>query len=135
MATRKGQPAPGKRAEVTAFLAKSKHPHQKAIEQLRTMILGLDARISEEIKWNAPSFFIEEHFATFRLHPPKHVQLVLHTGARARSNARAFEVDDPHGLLTWPAKDRAVLTLGSEAELKKHRAAVRRVLEQWLHQL
>lgn len=53
---------------VSDFIAGLTHPHKAGIELLRAMILGLDARISEEIKWNAPSFKLNDHFATFKLY-------------------------------------------------------------------
>ncbi|HKH48386.1 MAG TPA: DUF1801 domain-containing protein [Thermoanaerobaculia bacterium] len=69
---------------VDAFLATLEHPHKESIQALRSLILSLDPRIREEIKWNAPSFLIQDHFATFKLHPPTSIQLVLHTGAKPR---------------------------------------------------
>lgn len=125
----------GSDADVAAFIQTLQHPHKAGIETLRGLILGLDSRITEEIKWNAPSFRITDHFATFKLFPPKNIQLVLHTGAKAKSDEREFSVDDPAGLLKWPATDRCVLTLSSSAELKTHQAAVVQILRQWIAQL
>ena len=121
--------------EVDDFLAKLEHPHKAGIAQLRKLILALNKKVSEEIKWNAPSFKLEDHFATFRVHPPKDIQLVLHTGAKVKAKAKTFTIDDPEGLLKWPAKDRCVLTLASTEELKANKAAVLRILEQWVAQL
>ncbi len=87
------------------------------------------------MKWNAPSFRVGDHFATFRLHPPRGIQLVLHTGAKARSDTRAFAIDDPAGLLRWQASDRCVLMLASAEALATHEAAVMRILRQWIAQL
>lgn len=119
---------------VDDFLQTLEHPHKDGIEELRRMILGLNKGITEEIKWNAPSFKLEDHFATFKVHPPRSIQLVLHTGAKAKDN-QAFTIDDQDGLLKWPAKDRCLLTLESGAVLKLHRARVRRILKQWVAQL
>ena len=99
------------------------------------MILKIDERITEEIKWNAPSFKLDDHFATFRVHPPKNIQLILHTGAKAKANSKKFAIEDPEELLQWPATDRCVLTLASAAELKKHRASVLKIIRQWIVQL
>ncbi|MFO0613331.1 MAG: DUF1801 domain-containing protein [Polyangiaceae bacterium] len=120
---------------VKNFLAALDHPHKAAIERIRSMVLGLDPRITESIKWNAPSFQLEDHFATFKLHPPTKIALVLHTGAKAKGPPMAFAVDDPAGLMTWPAPDRALVTLKSEADLLAHEGALRRILEQWIAQL
>jgi hypothetical protein len=46
-----------------------------------------------------------------------------------------FTVDDPDGLLKWPARDRCVLTLASTAELKARQASVLRIIKQWIAQL
>lgn len=135
MATRKPTSAGAAATTVPQFLAQTDHPHRAGIERLRELILGLDPRIGEEIKWNAPSFKLDEHFATFKLHPPKNIQLVLHTGAKGRSGARSFRIDDPHGLLTWAASDRCVLTLASGEALAAHEAAVLGILRQWIAQL
>jgi len=135
MAKRKPKTAGAAATSVAQFLAQLDHPHRAGIERLRELILGLDPRIGEEIKWNAPSFKLDEHFATFKLHPPKNIQLVLHTGAKGRSGARAFRIDDPDGLLTWPATDRCVLTLASGEALAAHETAVLGILRQWIAQL
>lgn len=129
--TRTSAPA----SSVAQFLDALDHPHADGIALLRRLILGVDARISEDIKWNAPSFKVDDHFATFKLHPPKHIQLVLHRGAKVKPDAKAFRVDDPDSLLKWPAPDRAVLTLASTAELKRHQDAVVRIVSQWVAQL
>lgn len=120
---------------VPAFLSALDHPHKAGIERLRTAILALDPRITEEVKWNAPSFRLDEHFATFRLHPPKGIQLVLHTGAKGKSNARSFTIDDPQGLLAWQASDRCVLALASADALAEHEATVLGIVRQWIAQL
>lgn len=120
---------------VTELLATLDHPHKAGIERLRALILGLDRRITEAIKWNAPSFRLDDHFATFRLYPPKNIQLVLHTGATAKSNTRSFAIDDPDVLLAWPASDRCVLTLASAEELASHEVAVLGIVRQWIAQL
>lgn len=120
---------------VAELLSALDHPHKAGIERLRTSILSLDSRITEEVKWNAPSFRLHDHFATFRLHPPKGIQLVLHTGAKSKSNTRAFAIDDPDSLLKWQASDRCVLTLVSTEDLAAREAAVLASVRQWITQL
>jgi hypothetical protein len=135
MSTMTSPPADRESAAVLALLAGLQHPHKGGIEALRRQILALDAHISEDVKWNAPSFKLTDHFATFRLHPPKHIQLILHTGAKVKRPAKAFTIDDPAGLLQWPAPDRAVLTLASDAELHLHMDQVVQLIRQWMAQL
>jgi hypothetical protein len=137
MSTRRstGKPSTATPADVDGFLSELAHPEQAGIARLRTLIRSLDPRITEEIKWNAPSFRLDDHFATFKLHPPKGIQLVLHTGAKGRSGDNTFKVDDPDKLLKWAASDRCVLTLASSRDVDTHEAAVRRILMQWMAQL
>ncbi len=118
--------------KVDAFLAKLDHPHKAAIEALRAVILNVDPRIREEVKWNAPSFFITEHFATFKLHPSNTIQVVFHTGAKVKPNAGAVAVEDPEGILTWPAKDRCVATLSDLQDVESRGAAFAKIVRQWI---
>ena len=60
---------------------------------------------------------------------------MLHTGAKPKARAKPLAVPDPEGLLTWPAKDRALLTLASSADVKRHGAAIDAVLRSWISQL
>jgi hypothetical protein len=122
-------------ADIDTFIKQLDHPHKAAINRLRAAIKRLDSRIVEEIKWNAPSFKIEDHFATFKLYPPKNIQIVLHTGAKPKTPLRAFALDDPHKLLKWPAIDRCVLTLQSSEQAEQLEEIVTKMVKQWIQQL
>lgn len=122
-------------ASVDAFMAQLEHPHKAGVDELRKAILAIDSNIAEEVKWNAPSFKLTDHFATFKLHPPKHIQLVLHTGAKPLVPARQFTLDAPSNLLKWAAPDRCVLTLKTTEEATKYEADVVSIVRQWLAQL
>jgi hypothetical protein len=122
-------------ADVDSFITQLDHPYKAGINLLRAAIKRLDSRIVEEIKWNAPSFKIDDHFATFKLYPPKNIQIVLHTGAKPKTPLRAFALDDPHKLLKWPAIDRCVLTLQSSAQAEQLEKIVTKMVKQWIQQL
>jgi hypothetical protein len=120
---------------VDALLEETKHPDKESIQALRELILSLDARIREEVKWNAPSFYIKDHFATFKFRPLSSIQLVLHTGAKVKVNPKPFEVPDPQGLLVWAAKDRCVLTLHTAEDITLKRDSIAVIIETWIQQL
>lgn len=120
---------------IDAYLAALKHPHEKGVRALRRAILGLDARIREEVKWNAPSFCLDDHFATFRLHPGAVFQLILHTGAKAKGPPKQLHLDDPQGLLKWAAKDRCIFTFASDEDAMSKSAEVTRMVRDWISQL
>jgi hypothetical protein len=44
---------------------------------------------------------------TFRLQPGDKLQLLFHRGAKVRTDTAAFAFNDPTGLMTWLAPDRA----------------------------
>ena len=122
------------RSTVDELLAGLDHPRKAEIEIVRRLILGADARIREGVKWNAPSFFIEEHFATFKLMPKETVQVVFHTGAKVKPDAKAVQVDDPAGLLKWAAKDRCIVTLRDREDVETKQRALIMIIKQWIEQ-
>lgn len=120
---------------VTNFMAQLNHPRKDEIETLRTIILGADSRIAESIKWNAPSFFTSEHFATFRLQPHNMVQIVFHIGAKVKSNSSEIHIDAPAGLLTWITKDRCTITFTDMDDVKAKATVLEDVVRQWISQI
>lgn len=136
MATKKSPPR--RRAAVAGvddYMATLQHPHKAGVQALREMLLGIDAGVREEVKWNAPSFRLADHFATFRLHPAPAFQLVLHNGTKPKNPAKQFRLDDPAGLVKWAAKDRCYVTFASTADALAKRDAVRALVVSWIAQL
>ncbi len=124
---------PGGAAEVDAFLKTMTDPRKPILQALRRLILGADARIVEGIKWNAPSFHHVDWFATTNLRGKVGVMLVLHTGAKVKASAtKGVAIEDPNGLLTWLARDRAVITFPDQAALTARAAALRKIIRQWV---
>lgn len=122
-----------KSQSVENFIAALEHPYQAEITELRQIILGADPRIAEEIKWNAPSLYTTQHFATFQLRAKKGVQIILHLGTKVRETATTgITVPDPEALLTWLAKDRASVTFQSMDEINAKRAAFTALIQAWI---
>lgn len=122
-------------SEVDAFMRGLTHPHRAAIEALREIVRGIDPRIRESIKWNAPSFALDDHFLTFKLRPLDTVQVVLHTGAKVKASRPAISLDDPRGLVAWAAPDRGVVTFADLQDLRAKQAAFVAIVRQWIAQL
>jgi len=121
--------APG---DVDAFLVALAHPQDPAIQRLRAVIRAADARIGEDIKWNAPSFHVEgHHFATMQLRKTDRVLLVLHLGAGKRALPKGA-IADPDGQLTWLGADRATLSFTEADEVDARAMAVQALLRQWI---
>ena len=85
---------------VDDFLNALDHPLKAEIVAVREMILASNPRVSEQIKWRAPSFGYDgEDRVTFKLHPPASLTLVFHRGAKVK-DARDFTFADASDLLT-----------------------------------
>lgn len=121
-------------AAVDAFMASLEHPYKPEIEALRRVILGADPAIHEGIKWKVPSFRTTEYFATTHLRLKQGVGIIFHLGAKVR-DIPGVPVEDPAGLLTWLAKDRAMVTFAGMDAIRQHAAALEQLVVQWIKHL
>src|SRR6476660_10265322 len=117
---------------VTALVAGIVHPLKATLEAVRRTILSADPAITEGVKWNSPSFYCHGWFATISSHKPTQIDVVFFCGAKIRADSTVREaIEDPEGLLTWPSKDRALLSLKSEADFQARLEAFQRITKQW----
>lgn len=69
--------------QVLAFLQQLEHPLNQEVQEVRKIILQTNSQITEHIKWNAPSFCInEEDRITFNFYGANKFRLVFHCGSR-----------------------------------------------------
>lgn len=121
---------------VEAFMRDLEHPLKAQFQALRQLIRGVSPEVTEEIKWNVPSFRTSEHFATFNLRGKAGLRLILHTGAKVRASATTgVEIADPDGLLEWLAKDRAMVTIRDADDLQTRGPALQSLLRAWIRLL
>ncbi len=120
---------------VDAYMAALDHPCKAEVEALRRIITGVDARIAEGVKWNAPSWRLDEYFATTHLRAKQGIGVILHLGAKTRAPERKPAIDDPDGLLEWLGPDRAQVVFADMADLRRRQAAFEAVLRQWIRLL
>lgn len=113
----------------------SGHPLAADIHRVRKIVPGVDGRIEEGVKWNAPSFRLGEDFATIHMRSMDEVSLILHTGAKKRAKPLKMKLDDPKGLVEWLAPDRCLVRLGSGKTLTGNRKAFEAILREWIGQL
>lgn len=120
-------------ADVTALLDGARHPLRADIERVRGLVLAASARATEGVKWNSASYRAADWFATVNLRSRDGVQLVFHTGAKAKDSAtKGVDVADPAGLLRWLAKDRALVTLGAGKQIDERADAFVRLVREWI---
>ncbi len=108
------------------------------VAALRQAIRSADASIEEGVKWNSPSFRTSEYFATInlRVQAPKGqtkrpVAVILHLGAKRRDAAQP-EIADPDGLLQWLDANRAMLSLVTQAEVRRKKSALQAIVRDWI---
>jgi hypothetical protein len=124
---------PAGSAGVDAFLAQLDHPFKPAIERLRAAILASNPGISEQVKWNAPSFVYDGvDRATFRLQPGDRLELILHRGAKTRDDVAEFRFEDASGLTEWLTPDRAVVRFSDLADADAKQPAVVDLVNRWV---
>ena len=116
---------------VDELLANLDHPLQTDVEELRRVVLSASKGIGEEVKWNSPSFFTGEHFATMRLNGKVPLQLILHLGAK-KAAVPSGAVQDPDGLLQWLGPDRACIDFARPGEVSRRADALKAILRQWV---
>lgn len=133
-----GKPKTQKRSEydnseaVTAYLKTLDHPLKSVIEAIRRTILEADPRITEGIKWNSSSFYCYGWFATVNLRAKNGVQVILHHGAKIRDDCTlSITMNDPSHLLTWPSKDRAIITFTNAEDFQGNQGAFKKIIKQW----
>lgn len=119
-------------ATAQAFISALDHPHKDAIVALRQLLLSADPAISEEVKWNSPSFRTSEHFATMHLRGQDSFQLILHLGAKPGRVVPKDAIADPDKLLKWLGPDRASVTFFGAGDLTSKSDALVAIVRQWI---
>lgn len=119
-------------SEVDEFMRRLDHRLKAELEVLRSIILGVSPKISEGIKWNSPSFRVNEWFATINIRKGA-VFVILHLGAKVKDDSTdGLSISDPTGLLEWLAKERAVVKFDDMKAIESARTAFAKILRQWI---
>jgi hypothetical protein len=120
-------------ADVETWLSALDHPCKEEVLALRRIILAADPAISEEIKWNVPSFRTSEHFATLNLRVKKGIGVILHFGAKKNEiSTTGVAIDDPEPLLEWLANDRALVTFRDSDDIAAKQSAFVSLVREWI---
>ena len=121
-----------KKQTVAAFLAALRHGRAEEVERLRALIPAAHPGLTEQIKWNAPSFAIDgDDRVTMRLAPGDVLQLILHRGAKVRDTT-GFAFNDESGLVRWLAADRGVVTLADANDLEVKAPVIQNLVKNWV---
>lgn len=112
--------------EVDTFMEQLDHPFKAEAQAVRKIIKSVNTNITEQVKWNAPSFSYKGYMATFSLHRKQHLLLIFHNGA---------VLNDQNGLLQGSYPDRRMVYFDSMEEVRVKEAALVRALQEWIERM
>lgn len=109
--------------EVEAWFETYDNPQKELVQAVRSIILDVDSRMSEAIKWKAPTFVFGGNLASFYPRSRQHVALMFHTGA---------SLPDPSGLLEGEGDTSRVARFSDAADLATKADALRDLVRAWV---
>jgi hypothetical protein len=112
-----------KTEEVDEFMDKLDHPFKAEVYAVRDIIKAVNQDITEQIKWNAPSFSYKGYMVTFNLWAKQHVHLVFHNGAILSHESGLLEGDYP---------DRRMAYFSSMDDVAAKRTALEDAVREWV---
>ena len=87
---------------VDEFMDKLDHPFKAEVEMIREIIKSVNPDITEQIKWNAPSFSYQgESLVTFNLWEKKRIHLVFHNPMISKVKSKLLEGDFDHRRMAY----------------------------------
>jgi uncharacterized protein YdeI (YjbR/CyaY-like superfamily) len=110
---------------VDAFLLKKKHPLNEQIQMVREIILKVDDKIQEDIKWQSPIFMYKGNMASIQMNAKKFVSVMFHKGVLIKDNI---------GLLEGNGTEVRVARFMDVADIKKKEKALESVVKEWIVQ-
>ena len=119
----KKKPSANKTEEVDAFMDELDHPFKAEVQAVRGIIKNVNADITEQIKWKAPSFSYKGYMATFNLWVKQHVHLIFHNGAILSNEG---------GLLEGDYVDRRMVYFADMNDVFAKKAALENAIREWI---
>jgi hypothetical protein len=109
--------------EVDAFVTALGHPLEPAIDAVRDVVLGVDRRITETIKWKSPTFLFQGNIASIEPRSKKQVSVLFHQGAKLPGKHPAFE---------GGGETVRYLRFADEADVKRKRTDLEKAVRAWI---
>lgn len=109
--------------EVDRFLEEKAHPLTDEIQSVREIILSVDPRITEAIKWKSPTFMYKGNIASYFMNAKKFVSLMFHKGAL---------IKDGHELLEGDGKEARVARFMDMEDIEQKKEALVSAISEWI---
>lgn len=118
---RKIKPAQNGTEQVDEFMEKLDHPFKAEVQMMREIIKNVNEDITEQIKWNAPSFSYKgEYLVTFNLWEKERIHLVFHNSMISSVKSKLLEGDYDH---------RRMAYFADKKDIEEKKAALEKVLK------
>jgi hypothetical protein len=108
--------------DVDAWFDSYDNPMKPAVQRVREIILAADPRITESIKWKAPTFEYKGNIASFYPRARGHVSLMFHQGAR---------IPGEHPLLEGEGSTSRTAKLAGLEQVEARRAELEDIVRAW----
>lgn len=99
------------------------NPQKNLVDAVRRAVLDADPRVTETIKWSAPTFVYRGNIASFYPKTKTHASLMFHAGA---------SLPDPDGLLEGEGDVSRVAKFLDQADLDRKRTALQELIRAWI---
>jgi hypothetical protein len=110
-------------ADVDNWFDRYDNPLKDLVLAVREVVLQADHRVTEAIKWQAPTFVYRGNIASFFPKAKKHVTLMFHQGAA---------LDDPAGILDGEGDTSRSLKVADADDLEAKKAAIAALVRSWI---
>lgn len=118
---KKANPTVNHTEQVDEFMQDLEHPFKAEVEMVRGIIKGVNKDITEQIKWNAPSFSYKgETLVTFNLWEKKRIHLVFHNPMISKVKSKWLEGDYDHRRMGY---------LSDKEDIQAKKATLEKVLK------
>ncbi len=114
-----------KNPDVDAWLDAYDNPMKPVVAAMRDAILAADARVTETIKWQAPTFVYNGNIASFFPKSKKHASLMFHKGADISGDFR---------YLTGDGKEARSFKVGDMDDLSTKQDELQQIIRAWCDQ-
>lgn len=113
----------GASPDVQAWFESLEHPLKDAMLRVRAVVLRVDDRIEEAIKWKSPTFMFQGNIASIDPRTKKQVNLMFHQGAK---------LPGTHPLLEGGAGTVRYMRFDDVADVTKKRKSLEAAIRAWI---
>ena len=117
----KANPTANHTEQVDEFMQGLDHPFKAEVEAVREIIKNVNQGVTEQIKWNAPSFSYKgESLVTFNLWEKKRIHLVFHNPMISKVKSKWLEGD---------YEDRRMAYFSDKEDIRAKKTILEKVLK------